>query len=786
MHSNDDARPSCSLNLTTGLWYCHGCEASGNGYQAAIATGATAVEADRLLAQFGLPRTWGDVEAIYDYLDQEGTLLYQVVRSAGKEFRQRRPDPGTGAWIWNLQGAQRVPYRLRELDEAVKAGQMVYVVEGEKDVEAIRAAGAVATCNSGGAGKWQPEFARFLHGASVLIVADRDRAGLRHAEQVLASLEGVAASAAIVVAREGKDAADHLAAGYGLDEFELPPPPDEDVAELSEATVERIVESGAQTERADPVGRKRAKEPSTADILVALAERSGMVFFHDPELRGYASFDRDGHETWPLKSRSFRHYLLWLYYQATRESAAAQAVQDAIATLEGRALFAGETVPVHVRLAGDDDVIYLDLADDGWQVVEVRASGWRVIEAEAPVRFRRPGGMAALPRPERGGTLEELRRFVNLASDDDWRLLVAWLLAALRPPGQPYPVLALHGEQGSAKSTSARLLRDLIDPNSSPLRAAPRETRDLMIAANAGWVLSFDNLSYLQPWLSDALCRIATGGGFATRELYTDDEERIFDAQRPVILNGIEELATRSDLLDRAILLTLPRIPKEKRREEKEFWASFSEAKPRILGALLDAVSTALANVASTRLPELPRMADFALWVTAAEPTLEWERGSFLRSYTGNREQADELAIEASPVGRLLIQIADAGFAGTATELLAALEERAGERERKSPGWPKSAQSLGGLVRRLAPNLRSLGFDVEFDRGKKTRLIVLRRPAVNTVTAVTPVIPAQACGRAGRGDDSDDAGDDLVPASHTVPHKRKADSSQRDSAGPSF
>jgi hypothetical protein len=133
----------------------------------------------------------------------------------------------------------------------------------------------------------------------------------------------------------------------------------------------------------------------------------------------------------------------------------------------------------------------------------------------------------------------------------------------------PFLVLVLNGEQGSAKSTLVKILRALIDPNLAPLRTAPKEERDLMVSAKNAWIISFDNLSYLPPWLSDAICRLATGGGLGTRELYTDNEEIIFEARRPVIFNGIEELATQADLLDRSVILSLAEIPDEKRRDEE-------------------------------------------------------------------------------------------------------------------------------------------------------------------------------------------------------------------------
>jgi hypothetical protein len=220
--------------------------------------------------------------------------------------------------------------------------------------------------------------------------------------------------------------------------------------------------------------------------------------------------------------------------------------------------------------------------------------------------------MQPLPTPAPGGSIEMLRSFLNLRSKADFVLVVAWALAVLRDRG-PYPVLVVSGEQGSTKSTFSAILRALLDPNTAPLRALPREDRDLFIAATNGHVLAFDNVSGLPAWTSDTLCRLATGGGFAVRQLYTDQDEVLFDAARPVILNGIEEIVTRPDLADRALFLTLEPIPEERRRPEAELWASFEIQRPLILGVLLDAIVEGLRRLPKTHLPKLPRMADFAL-----------------------------------------------------------------------------------------------------------------------------------------------------------------------------
>src|SRR6516162_7669183 len=202
--------------------------------------------------------------------------------------------------------------------------------------------------------------------------------------------------------------------------------------------------------------------------------------------------------------------------------------------LEARALFDAPERTVHVRTAEHAGRIYLDLADERWRAVEVGPDGWRVIESP-PVRFRRPAGILPIPAPERGGSVEALTSFLNLASRDDFVLIVAWLLAGFRFGG-PYPLLAISGEQGSAKTVLSKLLKALVDPNAAPVRSLSREERALMIAANNGHLLAFDNLSGLPIWLSDALCRLASGGSFAVRQLYTDDEEVLFKAARPTLL----------------------------------------------------------------------------------------------------------------------------------------------------------------------------------------------------------------------------------------------------------
>ncbi|MGE0538387.1 MAG: hypothetical protein AB7O68_25720 [Pirellulales bacterium] len=295
--------------------------------------------------------------------------------------------------------------------------------------------------------------------------------------------------------------------------------------------------------------------------------------------------------------------------------------------------------------------------------------------------------------------------------------MLGWLVAALRPRG-PYPVLCLHGEPGSAKSTAALILRSLVDPNAAPLRGEPRETRDLMIAAAWGHVVCLDNLSRLPDWLSNGLCRLSTGGGFSARTLFADDVETVFSASRPTILIGIEHLATRGDLVDRSLVVPLPPIDPSSRRPEEDLLADFAQAAPAIVAGLCTAVSTALRNLPTTRLASLPRMADFARWATAAEPALGLSSGEFLAAYDANRRAAHELILEEHPLAAAVRDLVKPGetYRNTAFWLLLKLRDRAYEHERADCQWPRSPRALSSALRRLTPALREVGIEVEFVR----------------------------------------------------------------------
>ena len=423
---------------------------------------------------------------------------------------------------------------------------------------------------------------------------------------------------------------------------------------------------------------------SNASRLIALTLRSGIEFFHDPEQHGWASVQVDEHwENYPLRSRAFYLFLLRIFYRDTGESPGGRAIRAVLEIFEARALFDGPECQVHLRVAQHDSKLYLDLCDQAWRAVEIDTEGWRIVNRPAP-KFRRSRGSQPLPEPQRGGSLEELRRFLNV-DVNGWVLIRAFLVSALRP-ALPCPILVAKGEQGSGKSTACRVISSLIDPRTSALRGAPREVRDLVAAARNSWLVCFDNLSHLPQDLADAACRLATGGGFGGRELYSDYDEAVFDATRPLVFNAIPDLgATRPDFLDRSLIIDFHDIKPEARRDERQFWREFEAARPGILGALLDAVALGLSKLPALALGPLPRMADFASWASACEGGLGVDHGDFLKAYEANRADARDLALESSPLYEPLRKLARDGFRGQHRRTSSSSEQH-GQRRNKTFG----------------------------------------------------------------------------------------------------
>jgi hypothetical protein len=680
----------------------------------------------------------GQVVTRYGIRDLAGAIIAVHVRrerTNGKTFSWELPDGRRGL---GGRPVASLPLFGSERIATWAADAPVIVTEGEKAASALLAGVCAVGTVTGAATIPETGVLEVLRGRHIVLWPDADVQGRRHMARIADQLRAIALSVRVFDwpgAGTGDDAVEYVAS-HGVGErlrTDLAAAPAVD--EWRKSLGDSVPVGEAQPASQPPV----SPSASQASRLVGLA--GDCELFHGPDGSPYVTTRANDHaETYSLSSTAARLWLARMWYRRMGGAPGREAVDGALENLKARALFDGPERPVFVRVAGHGAAVYLDLTNERWEAVEITADGWRVVQTP-PVRFKRTRGMMPLPTPVTAGNLSMLRHFVNLAGDGDWILLISWLLATLRPRG-PYPVLALHGEQGSAKSTTARVVRALTDPNQAPLRAEPHEQRDLIIAANNGWMLAFDNMSRVSPWLSDAICRLATGGGYSTRALYTDSDEILFDGQRPVILNGVEELAARGDLLDRAILLALPPIDRKARRTEESIWKEFESARPQLLGALLDALAGALRKLPEVQLPELPRMADFALLAASAAPALGSTAEDFLTAYAGNRSDAHEVALDGSMITELIVNFVDGcvEWTGTMADLLAQIESLVPEGRHRERGWPRNARALSGALRRAAPDLRSIGIIVDWlPRTGSRRPIRLMKVGGATVTTVTTV-----------------------------------------------
>src|SRR5262245_53609481 len=485
----------------------------------------------------------------------------------------------------------------------------------------------------------------------------------------------------------------------------------------------------------DPCSGTEGRERKTqAEFLIGLAKKNGASLFRTPSGDGYADIIVNGHrETWPLRSSGFRKWLRCIYFRELEAAPRKDVIEAAVETLDAEAQFSCDTIySVDLRPAYFKDKIYYDPCNAGWEVVEIAATCWNIV-TNVPVRFRRTSTSRPQVTPVRGGKLDDLRSFFNLRDDKSWILLVSAMLKYFYEPGG-HPIIELCGEHGTAKTTTARIISRLVDPSAAPARSPPADERDLTAAAHASYVLAYDNLSSLPLWLSDALCRLATGAGLSGRTLYTNTDETVVEAKRPLLLTGINPLALRGDIADRANKIFLEQIKQSARKDEASFWREFEAALPKLVGAVMDALVIGLKNLPNTKLANLPRMADYAIWGTACEPAYT-EPGNLIKAIELARTESVEDVLEASVAGQVLREhltrkVSSTEWKTTANGLYAALKATATEMEvAKSDRWPADGQRLMRELMNVAPALREVG--IEIRRGKRqgrTRTVVVSHP----------------------------------------------------------
>ena len=557
--NHDDCRASLSIGLRDDgkgvVVYCHaGCQVAD------------------ILAALGLamPDLYDDPRMRAAY-NGRATYVYpdgrKVHRAPDKKFRQSG----------NTQGRS-----VFHADRITADTTTIYITEGEKDVLAAESVGAVAVCSAMGACKahkfdWSP-----LGGKDVIVVADKDEPGRKHASQVVGAVVDDARSVRVVEAAAGKDLADHIAAGHTLDELVV-------------------------VHYDEPKPEKR----STASQLVDMARLIYDLGISD-DGTPYGTRPDVPHVAMPLRGGrlGLRAELARRYFEKHATVASQQALADALTAVEG---FAGQEKPrrLHLRFAEHNGTVYIDLADTSDRVIAINDGQWAFADHHVPVVFRRTVLTAPMPDPVRGGDLTKLWKFINIA-EADRPILLAVKVAAVIQPDVPHVILAFLAEHGSAKSSSARYIVSLIDPSVAPLRMPPRDIDGWVTAANGSWVVALDNLSNIPDWLSDALCRASTGDGHVKRQLYTDADLTVIKYKRVIILNGIDLGGLNGDLTERLAPVDLLRITDDDRKAETRLEAEWEQARPAILVGLLDLAAQVHHRLPTLNMTRLPRMADFA------------------------------------------------------------------------------------------------------------------------------------------------------------------------------
>jgi Domain of unknown function (DUF3854) len=452
-------------------------------------------------------------------------------------------------------------------------------------------------------------------------------------------------------------------------------------------------------------------EPGKAERLIAIGVKADL--FCDETREAFGAIDRDGHrEVHALRSEEFKEWLVQKFFEENGQACGDTSVNSALLFLSAKA----RTQPpreVHVRVCREQGECWFDLADRDWRAIRITRDGWTIVERPA-VLFRRFPNTRPQVDPAREGTLEELRKFFHLRSDRDWHLLVAWLVAGLMP-GSPRPALALTGEQGSAKSTTTRMLRKLVDPAKAQTVRIPKDVAQLAQILAHGWLIAFDNLSFITDEISDVLCGAVTGDGYLKRALYTDEGDKIWEYRRLLILNGIANFIEKADFLDRTLIIRLDRFLKDERKEEEDLWREFEAARPRIFGALLDTVSACLRILDRVSPPSGFRMADFCRIGCAVEVVLGWPRGSFASAMRTNAADQVEEALEAAPLAQEVRSFMEQRekWEGTASKLLVELNAKVDQDVKRSRAWPPDATRLSRALGQIAPILRALGLDIE-------------------------------------------------------------------------
>ena len=695
------------------------------------------------------------IEDTYDYTDEAGTLLYQVVRVQGKTFPCRRIDDN-GEWKWNLEGVKRVLYRLPDLLK--RQDETVYIVEGEKDADRLHREGILSTTNPHGPGKWRKEYSEALKGRDVVIIPDNDEPGRCHAEGVAKSLAKKAHSIKLIELpdiQENGDVSDWLDARNGIDQLKS------------------IVESTELWIATDEQGQSKtdgiSEEPSQTELLIQMILASDITLFKDQRGQPYAWIRLEKGKTCiPVRSRDFTDWIAGTAWREMGWAIGSESLEIVKRTLACTAKFGILQHPLSVRVARHDDSIWVDL--DGFKAVRVCTDGWEVNE-NPPILFRAYAHQRPLPIPERNGDWGLIHKYVNLNSEADLILFDTFILCGFIPAIQ-IPISLLYGPPHSGKSSIHKVIRRVLDPCHPEFQGKLRNMKDFAQVASQHRVLIYDNMSTLTVEQSVLLCGAVTGDGSEKRGLYTDEDTITFEYQNVICMNGVEMVASQSDLIDRSISQQLKQIPEKDQKHVSQLERDFFDDLPLILGGIFDVLSVVLRTSGSISLEWKTRFGDFVRCGVAAVEALGKSRDDFITAYRNNVERRYQDVIDGSPVALALVEFMKdkTDWKGRATELLQLLKAVAGSLglETRAACWPQQPNHLSGQLSYLEEGLDHAGISVERSHSNGNRVLIITKgtsemtmeSAMNDDQNGSIVTSKPALQK--RLDDGDDQDDDLT------------------------
>ena len=339
-------------------------------------------------------------------------------------------------------------------------------------------------------------------------------------------------------------------------------------------------------------------------------------------------------------------------------------------------------------------------------------------------------------------------KFINLINvkDEDHKLLLECYMSALLIADIPKAILILFGGQGAAKSTCQELIKTLLDPSATLTLAFPKTIAELVQQLSHNYIAYYDNVSAIRHWISDQLCRAVTGAGFSKRELYTDDDDIIYQFMRCIGINGINLAASKPDLLDRSIIIELIRIDDTQRRKIEIIKQEVVNMTPQLLGYIFDILVEVLkiVNAGGLDLKARSRMADFEEYCEIISRCMGNPSGKFLDVYAANRQLQTDAVIESTPVAIALITYmqkrTDAyhlwkpeevelrpsiEFEGTMSNLLAELQRVASTElsiNIRNHLWPKGANALSRKLNEIEHNLKEVGIGLSYTKDPYTRV----------------------------------------------------------------